>query len=444
MKTSKYNLFIQNSNNTQYILFNTYSGFISIVKKDTKEILENQEYEKLTEKQFLDFKNKSMIIDDNIDELSILEYQHNKSKFNTESLGATILLTFKCNLNCIYCYEGAGKVNNETLSIEGAKKIINFLQLRATKNNSKRIDITLFGGEPLINFDVGKYILEEMYKYCFHTNKYLSCGIVTNGTLLKNEHINELKKYNCNYIQITLDGAKNVHNTRRLYKDGSGSFDKIIDSLKLLKNRRDFINPVIRVNIDKTNIESTYDLLKYLKEENLNCHRLDFGIVHGNTEACSNFSTNCYVEDDLADILESLWNHAEECGFKINQRPRRTDVFCGMCKESSFTITPNCDLYKCWNHAGIEKHRIGSLNKDGVPFDVQKAYYDWMNKSPYKDTECLKCIYLPSCGGGCSSISYNKNKSYQGEGCFKTKGVVEKQVLRFLFQYNKNIEVNNE
>lgn len=51
------------------------------------------------------------------------------------------------------------------------------------------------------------------------------------------------------------------------------------------------------------------------------------------------------------------------------------------------------------------------------------------------------CVYLPVCGGGCGSVSYNQSKTYHAPGCFKTKGVVEKQILHFV---NEKIKTNVE
>lgn len=42
-----------------------------------------------------------------------------------------------------------------------------------------------------------------------------------------------------------------------------------------------------------------------------------------------------------------------------------------------------------------------------------------------------ECVYLPACGGGCGVVSYNETNSYHSKGCFKVKGVLEKQVLRY-------------
>lgn len=74
-------------------------------------------------------------------------------------------------------------------------------------------------------------------------------------------------------------------------------------------------------------------------------------------------------------------------------------------------------------------------------YDSPYAFYDWMTRDPLENHECRECVYLPVCGGGCGSVSYNQSKTYHAPGCFKTKGVVEKQILHFV---NEKIKTNVE
>lgn len=76
--------------------------------------------------------------------------------------------------------------------------------------------IWLFGGEPLLNFESNYLFLDEIQDYCNKNEIEFSTYIVTNGTLLKPSYLEKLKQYNCRYIQITLDGIKEIHDQRRI------------------------------------------------------------------------------------------------------------------------------------------------------------------------------------------------------------------------------------
>lgn len=91
----------------------------------------------------------------------------------------------------------------------------------------------LFGGEPFydINF------VDRLLSNAIDENIPISSiGAVTNGTICNNSLIEIINKYNLSYLQITLDGNKNVHNIRRRSKTGFSSFDLIISNIEKFLN----------------------------------------------------------------------------------------------------------------------------------------------------------------------------------------------------------------
>lgn len=432
MKFSKYNLIIWDELKKQNILFNTLYGECFIADDKIVESVKNNNIEILSLDVIKQFKEKSIIVEDHVDETLYIEYFHNKTKFNSDVLSFTILLTWACNLRCVYCYEGAGEIRNKFLNMEESASIVKFIKKRIDIVRPHNVSIMLFGGEPLLNLKAGKVILEEIDNYCKERQVVLNTSIITNGVLIDEEKVEFLKKYNCQYIQITLDGVKEIHDTRRVSKDGSSSFDKIIHTLKMMNARTDFVKPLIRVNIDKNNINSTEDLLSFLAAEGLNACGIDFGIVHGGTEACSAYSSSCFVEEELGDLLSSLWKLAKKYGFNINPRPMRKFVYCGLNKENAYTIAPTLDVYKCWEQVGEEKFKIGRIDNDGGLKEDLYNLVDWMSINPVEVPECRECVYLPACGGGCAARAYDRTGSFHDVGCFKIKGVVEKELLESL------------
>ncbi len=102
-----------------------------------------------------------------------------------------------------------------------------------------------------------------------------------------------------------------------MYKTGTGSFEDIIKSLKLLNSNNKSIHAAIRINIDKNNLNDTYELLEYIGKDNLNLINCtgDFRIVRSSTDACSAYSGNCFLEGEIGDVLFELWNEAEKTRF---------------------------------------------------------------------------------------------------------------------------------
>lgn len=432
MKFSKYNLLVAKENDNQHYLFNTFNGSCFDIDNSTMDIIKNNNIEKLDEETKKSFINTGILIQDAIDEDKIFSYMYSREKYDSSSISSTVLLTWACNLRCTYCFQGHDN-RSETMTIEQADQYIKFLTTRAKNKGSKHISVVLFGGEPLVNMKVGFHILEKTKSFCEENQMVFNSAVITNGTLLNEVILKQLQQYNCKMIQITLDGIKEVHDNRRIYINGQGSFDDTINALQLL-NEKSNINTVIRVNIDKTNIDNTHQLIKYIGKDGINLTKctLDFGIVRVDTGSCSGYSSNCFTESEIGNILYDLWNFSESHGFKYNIRPMRKTMYCGLYGENQFTVTPNCDVYKCWEHVGQKEHLMGKIDDGGNLTDVTYAFYDWMSVDPLKNDECKKCIYLPTCGGGCGVISYNETGTYHSTGCHKIKGTIEKQVFKYV------------
>lgn len=433
MKFSQYNLAVPRPNGCESIVFNTLSGHSFIVSDDVQIALQNGHLSELEKETFDQFVKYGLIVPDEVDETRYFDYYYNRSKFSSNHISSTVLLTWACNLACVYCFEGAGAIK-ESMTQEMADRYIKFMTTQAEGRNSKSMSVNLFGGEPLVNINRGFYILEGLQAYCSKNNLTLSCGMITNGTLLTEEILDKLELFNCTSIQVTLDGMQETHDKRRLYKTGAGSFNDVIAGIKKLAARSNKFATVIRINVDKANIEEAYTLLKHLGRngEKLNNCAVDFGIVRGSTLACSAYSGNCFSDSEIGDILDSLWSAAAAEGFSVNTRPIKKWMYCGVYADNQFTVTPTCGVYKCWEHAGMDEHLMGQIGENGQLENMKYPFFDWMSKNPLEVDECKTCVYLPACGGGCVVVSYNETGSYHKQGCFKIKGVLEKQVLRYI------------
>lgn len=134
----------------------------------------------------------------------------------------TLVLTNKCNLKCVYCYEH--QKGNAIMSSETARVAIT---QEMTSQKYKQLDIYLFGGEPFLAFDLVKEIVEWMESKSWEIPYRFT--ISTNGVCLKKE----IKQWLCEhrkrlYIVLSLDGNKISHDLNR-----NNSYEKIdIDFFK--------------------------------------------------------------------------------------------------------------------------------------------------------------------------------------------------------------------
>ena len=68
----------------------------------------------------------------------------------------TLVLTHQCNLRCTYCYEK--HKDNKKMTFKTACDILT--KEMNIEDGSKNVEIDLFGGEPLLEFDLIKRLVE--------------------------------------------------------------------------------------------------------------------------------------------------------------------------------------------------------------------------------------------------------------------------------------------
>ncbi len=78
-------------------------------------------------------------------------------------LAYMIFVTMECNFRCSYCYEGIDK-ETWSMNIDIADKVIAFILTNSDFDKADEIEIAFHGGEPLLNFDIIKYIILKLNK----------------------------------------------------------------------------------------------------------------------------------------------------------------------------------------------------------------------------------------------------------------------------------------
>ncbi len=141
---------------------------------------------------------------------------------NTRKLLLQFHITGNCNLKCKHCYRTEGNV--QPLSFNDIVEVIKqFLELKEIYNKKNGIKekphINITGGEPLIREDI-----YDILDYLGNNRDKLSYGILTNGTPINDKMIKALKKNRVSFIQLSIDGDKNIHDSLRAEGDYKRTF----------------------------------------------------------------------------------------------------------------------------------------------------------------------------------------------------------------------------
>jgi uncharacterized protein len=145
-----------------------------------------------------------------------------------------IELTRDCPLNCSYCPTSGKYSRNKTLqthmSRKTCRKSLDFFCERAI--NSDQPYITFYGGEPLKRFDLIRETVEYVKKK-YSKNRY-GFNLTTNGILFNKENIDFFIENDIE-LMVSIDGPKEINDRYRRFKNGKGTFNRIMKNLLFLK-----------------------------------------------------------------------------------------------------------------------------------------------------------------------------------------------------------------
>lgn len=146
-----------------------------------------------------------------------------------------INVSHDCNLRCRYCYAGTGSYGGQRsmLSETMGEKVIDDFFSRFERINT----VQFFGGEPLLNYRVIAKICEYTSRVCEkRAVQRPAFTLVTNGTIINKAIIQIIRDYRVR-TTVSLDGPQSINDSLRIYPNQSGSFNRIMANIRLLKER---------------------------------------------------------------------------------------------------------------------------------------------------------------------------------------------------------------
>lgn len=305
------------------------------------------------------------------------------------SFGLTILTTTKCNARCHYCYEKG--IKKETLSLATQKRIAE-IAIEQSKLN-KKIHISWFGGEPLLNVPA----IKNISKILEDNNVGFSTSMISNGYLV-DQYIETIESCRIKSIQITLDGVENKYNDIKqfVYKN-ENAFERVIDNIKLLLSKDIRVN--IRLNFNRDNYQGILECIDFINETFGNNEKLGVYASHIFGDSLS------YHLDDGTNIYYLIFKKLIDCGFVKNLVDlgiKERVFYCFVTDLDNRVINANGDYYICEHAVSNSKAgRVGNVFS-GI---AKNSNYKFWTSIGYPNEQCKKCKYLFVCQGGCKSAN---------------------------------------
>lgn len=325
-----------------------------------------------------------------------------------KQLSVLMLPTERCNMNCIYCFNGDRRQTYSKMSLKTLKKFYDI-----TLPYLDYATLICHGGEPLLmGVDFFKKAVEMQKEY---HNVKIRNSIQTNLTLLNNEWI-EFFKENSFKVGSSHDGTQN-EKTR-------GNSDRIMNNVMDLQENG-LTHGVISV-ISNKNIDTMIEDYEYFKEHGLN------------------YTTNMYVSspDKVCDPLELNPEHAikkfcelytywlNDTNSKVHLRFFELYIDYYLFGERNVCAYNSClgrwiglkhdgEIVPC-NRSFPPEYSYGNIYNYS---QIQEAFESegfkkLLSQSIQRREKCKSCYAYEMCVGGCNNVAYNQGGVSENGGNF--------------------------
>lgn len=420
---------------SRYFILNTLHSTLTEVNQEIADYVDSN---KIWDANLFDDEVQDILFENGVLTMCSKESEQNmyskryfEDKAN-QALNVMLLLSSDCNLRCPYCYLSTYLNNNNDNNIMPVDKInafIKWLQIELESGKYTKLNIEFYGGEPLLAKHHLKYIIDHINEL---TNKHsiaTNYAIVTNGTLLDEQIAKLLITNKCN-VQITIDGKKKTHDKRRLSKHNQGTFDVIIENIKLflLLGGTELLN--VRMNIDKDNFTEVKHIGTILKRMGIS--KFGLGWVNFNSSNKPNYTSH-FDAIEYDDYSLRLFKILYSLGYISEIDSFRQITTCMLSRTNGYVMTTNLDVYKCEELIMHKETKIGAINDDGIMAQFNINLYDnCTQRDPLSYSECKECKLLPLCGAGCAVKAFSHSGHLHNSYCEFSEKQIKKRIENYI------------
>ena len=320
-------------------------------------------------------------------------------------------VTHTCNLACRYCFASQGTYGGprDIMSKDVAKASIDWLM----SSDTKTVDIDIFGGEPLLAWDLITFILDYGTTEAKKQGKRIRFSLTTNGVLLTEERLQVLNDYDVN-LTLSIDGNKFHNDMFRITPDGKGTFDLIIENFLRVEETRKGYNYYVRGTYTKWTLDFA-NTVKFLAD-------LGFKVISMEPVTGSGMPWHITMEDipkiemeyeKLAHIFLDYAKNGKPFLFyhfdlhRVNPPTLvRRFTACGAGLEY-MAVAPDGTIFPCHQFDGVKEFAMGNVldMKPGEEprREIRKIF---VHANALRKSPCITCPFRALCGGGCHAVGY--------------------------------------
>lgn len=327
----------------------------------------------------------------------------------------SLAIAQKCNMGCSYCYADQGDFGgpSKKMSLEMAKSSIDVLI--NGRNKGDNVQLTFLGGEPLMNREGVWLATEYAADLAAQRQVNINFSMTSNGTLMREEDARFFEAHGF-AITISLDGLKKEHDKLRTFKNGSGSFDRIIEKIQPLLAIQKKMQVSARVTVTPDNMNLAAALDEFIA---MGFHSVGFSPLLKSSNGQKEMSPKdlqlllsgmieCGLKFEHATLqgkrypFLNMVNALKEIG-KGTHRPYPCGAGAGY-----MGVSADGELAACHRFVNDPKGKMGTI-KNGINPDFQNK---WLaNRHVHNQSPCTSCWARYLCGGSCHHEVIDKGRT---------------------------------
>ena len=335
-----------------------------------------------------------------------------KSKRIGEIKALCLHICHDCNLKCRYCFADEGTYHTRSrahMSFEVGKNAIDYLVKYS--GHRENLEVDFFGGEPLMNFDVVKQIVEYARSIEGETGKKFSFTMTTNCVLLSDDKIKWLND-NMTNVVLSIDGRKEINDAVRKTVSGKSAFDVILRNAQKMKEARNGKEYYVRGTYTAKNLDFAKDV------EFLN----DAGFDQISMEPVVTDIPDLKITKEM--VPQILKEYEKLAEIYLDRRKTKDkwfnffhfmiDIELGPCVVKRLTgcgsgceylaVTPTGDVFPCHQFAENKEYYMGNVFDKSLDLSVSEKFAkNIVTQKP----ACQDCPAKYYCSGGCCANNIN-------------------------------------
>lgn len=292
-----------------------------------------------------------------------------------------------CNLNCKYCY-ATDRMENKypKMVLDDYIRVIDDITCF-----SEGTGFTITGGEPLLNKDVFKIAQ-------YIRSKHSSVDLLTNGTLISPENINDIKN-SFDKVSISIDGStKEKHEFFR----GKGSYSKTMRAIELLDENE--IHCRLSMTVNRLNIDDVENMAAQYG------NRLSFQPLFPAGNAKKSDEDLSITGKEYYEVLKNAFgvNPMGYCESTLSAARQKRRCKCAV-GGTELSISETGDIYPC-QLLHYPQFLIGNIHKDRISelFETSPVIKQCSEMVVDNIEGCSSCFLKYVCGGACRARAFHE------------------------------------